>query len=96
MAISKEFRLKPSTSYTFTEADLEFVLELSKVGHVHLLSSQVELYLGKDIGSNGVSFVDGYGSDSKCPGLTLPSGWVIEGIWYREKGVSVTFRVIHD
>lgn len=29
-------KLKPLTSYDFSKADLEFVLELAKVGHVHL------------------------------------------------------------
>jgi hypothetical protein len=33
-------KLKPGTSYDFNEADLQFVLELAKVGHVHLLSNK--------------------------------------------------------
>lgn len=93
-------KLKPTTSYDFTKADLEFVLELAKVGHVHLLSSQVSLCVFKDYDNSiGFSFVD-YTGNEKCNGLTLPSNWTIESIYatghHQITGVqklSITFKV---
>lgn len=84
-------KLNPSTTYSFLKEDLDFVLELAKVGHVHLLSDQVTLLSEK----NGLSFKT-YGNDSEkgCDGLKLPDNWFIEGIYTKgEQSLSITFRV---
>lgn len=86
-------KLKPGTSYDFSEADLRFVIELAKVGHVHLLSKQVSLT--KESGydeSASINFTDIINKE-KCDGLQLPSNWVIEWIGCSKKGVCVTFGV---
>lgn len=84
-------KFKPSTSYRFTKEDMDFVLELSKIGYVKLLSCQVSLVSD----DKGLSFKEWSSSDEslRCDGLSLPDNWVIEGIWFRENGISVTFGV---
>ena len=76
-------KLKPTTSYDFSKSDLEFVLELAKVGHVNLLSSQVTLVVFKEHESFcGMTFKDYGGGDlKKCEGLQLPENWVLEGVY---------------
>lgn len=90
-------KLKPSTSYEFSKSDLEFVLELAKVGHVHLLSNQVSLVSIKETGqsSSSLSFKEWTGSDesNKCDGMQLPSNWVIEYIGASDNKLHVTFGV---
>jgi hypothetical protein len=83
------YKLKPNTSYDFSEADLQFAMELAKVGFVNLSSSQVTLRSSK-----GLQFKD-YGSDDKCEGLVLPPNWAIESIYHSEesKSVGVLFSV---
>ena len=84
--------LNPSTNYAFSEADLKFVLELAKVGYVHLLSNQVSLLSNK---GDGLSFTH-YSNDpdKKVDGLKLPDNWLVEGIYASDTvGVKVLFKV---
>jgi hypothetical protein len=83
-------KLKPTTRYTFSPADLEFVLELAKVGHVHLLSSQVSL-TGFD--GKWFSFKDFGDSHTTCNGLQLPPNWVIEWVGFSGDIIKITFGV---
>ena len=96
-------KLKPTTSYDFSKSDLDFVLEIAKVGHVHLLSNQVSLVVFKEHDSSiGMTFMDyGGGDDKKCIGLQLPDNWYLENIYaqghHELKGVlklSLTFKVL--
>lgn len=85
--------LKPTTQYIFSEADLQFILELAKVGHVNLLSSQVSfIALGSSSSKPHFSFKD-YGCEVKCDGLQMPPNWVIEGIYTGENTLKITFGV---
>lgn len=68
------YKLNKSVTYSFNEDDYKLILELCKVGHVNILSSQVSLKSEK-----GWGFVE-YG-DNRCKGLVLPDKWVIEGIY---------------
>ncbi len=74
-------KLKPNTTYSFSKSDLEFVCELAKVGHVHLLSDQVSVIQHNASGGANISFKEyGGGGDKQCFGLKLPDNWVIEWI----------------
>jgi hypothetical protein len=84
--------LKPSCSYTFNKEDLAFVLELAKVGHVHLLSSQVTLTSYGDSNRFGFTFKE-FGNEVECIGLKMPDNWCIEGIYCREYQMAITFGV---
>lgn len=96
-----KIKLKPGTSYGFTPEDYEFILELTKVGAVHILSHQVQL-LDINVGKtntptgHGFGFKDVSQSKNPCNGLTLPDGWVIENIYTMDCGTSITFGVSHN
>lgn len=76
--------------YRFTNEDKLFAMELAKVGHVKFLSSQVTLVSD----DKGLQFKEhATEEENRCEGLTLPSNWVIEGIYFRENGISVTFGI---
>lgn len=96
--------LKPTTSYDFSKEDLAFVLELAKVGHVHLLSNQVlliEVNEPSHHSSSSLTFKEYGGTDNKkCDGLVLPSNWVIEhisGIGHHQicgvQSIQITFGI---
>lgn len=89
--------LKPNTTYKFTDADKQFVLELAKVGHVSLLTSQVSLITKPDSHNPYLSFKE-YGSNEndKCEGLKLPHNWVIEYISAKDNQISITFGVLSN
>jgi len=90
-------QLKPTTGYHFSEADLKFVLELAKVGSVHLLSSQVSLTSRKESSTLNLTFKDYGGTEGKsCDGLKLPDNWVIENIYSSGDVLSVLFGVKKD
>lgn len=82
-------KLKPSVRYSFSKEDLEFALELAKVGQICLLSSQVCLQSTKNA---PILFTDSAG-ETVCDGLQLPSNWLIEGIYQDDQYISVTFGV---
>ena len=82
--------LKPTTSFTFTKDDLDYVLQLAKVGHVNLLSSQVSL-ITKDKSFNFKVYNDD--KNKECKGLTMPSNWCIEFIGTSENFICITFGV---
>lgn len=86
-------KLKPGTSYDFNEADLQFVVELAKVGHVHLLSNQVSLITTREYDENASMEFKDIMSEEKCDGLRLPHNWCIEWIGSSKKGISITFGV---
>lgn len=86
-------KLKPNTSYRFSESDLKFVCELAKVGHVHILSEQVSLMSQSVSGDTSLSFKDYGTGDRECLGLSLPDNWVIEWIGASDKFLKVTFGV---
>jgi hypothetical protein len=89
-------KLKPNTSYDFSKEDYEFVIELAKVGHVHLLSNQVALITEPGYSeSSSLTFKDNMG-DRKSPGLVLPPNWCIEWIGGSEKSLRVIFGVKKD
>lgn len=81
--------LKPHTVYGFSTSDLEFVLEIAKVGHVHLLSNQVSLLTDQTF-----SFKE-YGEEEskKCDGLKIPDNWAIEHIGKKDNYLYITFGV---
>lgn len=86
-------KLKPNTTYRFSESDLKFVCELAKVGHVHLLSEQVSLITIATSGDLSLSFKD-YGTEGReCLGLKMPDNWVIEWVGAGDKFLKVTFGV---
>lgn len=85
-------KLKPNTTYTHSQADLQFVLELAKVGHVHLLSSQVSLISEKR--NSEISFKDwGSVGEKECKGLKIPENWHIEYIGIVDEALHITFGV---
>jgi hypothetical protein len=86
-------RLKPTTQFDFTNEDLQFVIELAKVGHVHLLSNQVSLISIKEYDETAsLEFKDIMGKE-KCAGLQLPANWVIEWVGSSKNRLSITFGV---
>ena len=85
--------LKPKTQYHFSKEDLEFIIELVKVGYVHMLSSQVTLHSRKCI-----QFKEFSGDNDGCDGLKLPENWIVEGIYGEPIGqydadVKITFGI---
>lgn len=86
-------KLKPSTTFDFTDDDLLFVIELAKVGHVSLLSNQVSLISKPGYSeTNNLNFKDSMGK-YKCNGLQLPANWCIEWIGVNNNILHVTFGV---
>ncbi len=84
-------KLNPNCTYTFSEDDLKFVLELAKVGFVNLSSSQVVLVTrGSD---KSINFKT-HGGTQECLGLILPDNWVIEYISATDHGIHITFGVL--
>lgn len=90
-------KLKPSTSYDFTQDDMAFVLELAKVGHVHLLSNQVSLICVRESCAGGpfLSFKDHRNDDEDCLGLEMPEDWYLEYVGANDRELKMTFRVKH-
>lgn len=84
-------KLRPSTNYSFTREDLDFVLELAKVASVHLLSNQVSLMKRANYDENAsLTFND---TREKCFGLQLPENWFIEWIGFSKGCLNMTFAV---
>jgi hypothetical protein len=79
-------KLNPKCTYSFSQEDYSFITELSKVGYVRMFSHQVTLF-----SEDGISFVEH--GEPGCIGLSLPSNWVIEGVYGSEKHASITFGV---
>lgn len=85
--------LKPNTNYELNAEDINFSVQLAKIGSVHLLSSQVLLTA---IGEKGLSFYECSSSGVVCYGLELPNSWSIESIFSNTDGkVEVLFRINH-
>lgn len=83
--------LKPNTNYELNAEDINFSVQLAKVGSVHLLSSQVLLTATEN---KGLKFQECSSSGVVCDGLQLPSSWSIESIFTNTDGkVEVLFRV---
>jgi len=80
-------QLRKNQSCNLSPSDFQVVNELSKIGYVKVLSSQVSI---KSDNRNGIWFKDNI---SECPGFILPSHWVIEGLYGDEKEVTVTFGI---
>ena len=87
-------KLKPTTQHSFTKQDLEFAMELAKVGHVHLLSNQITLTDVKGSSSSNLNLQFKEYGDNGCDGMKLPDNWLIEEIYASERGLSITFGVI--
>jgi hypothetical protein len=86
-------QLKPSMSCSLNADDKAFVLELAKVGHVNILTSQVSLMVAaKRENYATINFSDN-ASTPKCEGLQLPSNWAIEYISYHEDMLKLLFTV---
>jgi hypothetical protein len=87
---------KDGTSYDYSQADYDFILQLSKVGYVHLLSSQVS-FMDERAGrreSHGFSFKNySINNNESCDGFKLPDNWLIEHISSDENKLSITFKV---
>ncbi len=90
-------KFKSGTSYDFQKEDYDFILELSKVGYVHLLSNQVS-FLDEKAGrreSHGFAFKNYSVIDNEvCDGFKLPENWLIEHISSDENKLSITFKVM--
>ena len=88
-------RLKPTTTYSYSKADLDFCTELMKIGHVHIMSSQVVMKVLKESHSSAISFsFKEFASEGKgCDGLKLPDNWVVEYIFSDGNQLSITFGV---
>lgn len=86
-------KLKPSTNYSFNENDLKFVVELAKVGHVHLLSNQVSLITTNDYSEGAAMDFKDSMNEEKCDGLRLPHNWCIEWIGSSKSKLHITFGV---
>jgi hypothetical protein len=88
--------LKPTTNYRFSESDLQFVLELAKCGHVHLLSNQVSMIDVRSSGNRPNFTFKEYGITDMvgCEGLKMPENWVIEGIYTDDNSLNITFGVL--
>lgn len=83
--------LKPNTNYELNAEDINFSVQLAKVGSVHLLSSQVLLTA---TGNKGLKFHECSSLGVICDGLQLPSAWSIENIITNTDGkVEVLFIV---
>ena len=86
---NKIMKLQTKTDYIFSKEDLDFVLELAKVGGVNLLSSQVRLISEKE----GFSFKEYHNDGGGCDGLKIPENWVIEFIGRKGENTAITFGV---
>lgn len=86
-------KLKPSTNYSFNENDLKFVVELAKVGHVHLLSNQVSLITTNDYSEGAAMDFKDSMNEEKCDGLRLPQNWCIEWIGSSKSKLHITFGI---
>lgn len=75
------------TVYHFSKSDLDFILSLAKIGHVHMLSSQVIL---TDSG-RGISPKNIIGQS-----LKLPENWRIEWVSASNDKVNITFEILHN
>lgn len=88
---------KDSTSYDFSKSDYDFIIELSKVGYVHLLCNQVSLMddrAGRRETHHSFPFKNGSIINQECcDGLKLPDNWLIEYISSDENKLSITFKV---
>lgn len=88
---------KDSTSYDFSQADYDFILQLSKVGYVHCLSSQVVFMddrAGRRETNHSFSFKNySINNNESCDGFKLPDNWLIEHISSDENKLSITFKV---
>ncbi len=88
---------KDTCSYDFSKADYDFILELSKVGYVHLLGSQVAFMddrAGRKETNHIFSFKNySINKNEACDGFKLPDNWLIEYISSDENKLSITFKV---
>jgi len=84
-------KLDPAVTRNFSVKDLAFVTELSKVGYVHLHSSQVSLVSEFDKGLTFKAWSSN--EDLNCAGLSLPENWTIEGIYQSGDYIRMTFGV---
>ena len=92
----KTNNFKPTCQYYFSDNDYKFIIQLAKVGSVHVLSKQVRL---TSCSNEQLTFLDyGDGNDDRaCLGMTLPDGWIIEGVHVNKYGFPVViFSVNHD
>lgn len=83
--------LKPNTNYELNAEDINFSVQLAKVGSVHFLSSQVILTAAE---GKGLKFHECNSSGVICEGLKLPDSWIIERIFINTDGkVEVVFKI---
>ena len=80
-------QLRKNQSCVLSSSDFQVVNELTKIGYVKVLSSQVSV---RSDNKNGIWFKDNI---SECPGFAVPSHWVIEGFYGDEKEVTITFGI---
>jgi hypothetical protein len=88
---------KADSSYDFSKEDYDFILELSKVGYIHILSRQVSFMddrAGRKEFSHSFPFKN-YSINDKaaCDGFKLPDNWIIEHISSDENRLSITFAI---
>ena len=75
-------------SYNFTQEDLDFAIQLAKIGNVHLYSSQVKL---SSHNTSALNFKESFPA-----GIKFPKNWGIEYMNGNERGISVTFNVTQE
>lgn len=92
----KTNNFKPNCQYQFSDSDCKFIIQLAKIGEVHLLSKQVRLTSYNNENLAFLDYGDGNGSLA-CLGMTLPDGWIIEGVHVNKFGFPVViFGVNRD
>lgn len=93
----KTNNFKPTCQYYFSDNDYKFIIQLAKVGSVHLLSRQVRLISHDKDTLTFLCHVKDNDDDRNCLGMVLPDGWIIENIYVNAEGHSVvTFGVNRD
>lgn len=79
------------TRYALSAADYTFCIELAKIGHVNIMSSQVTIIAIKGYSEGGLDF-----SKNVKNGINLPDNWRLEFAGYSEerKAFQITFKIL--
>lgn len=93
----KTNNFKPNCTYNFSDSDLKFIIQLAKVGKVNILSNQICLTSCENQKLVFLDYGRGESNERACDGMTLPDGWIIEGIYTEKDGCpSITFGIDHN
>ena len=85
-------KLKPNFQTNLSKEDFEFVIELSLIGYINILTNQVVLLIKSCNGNPYISF-------TQCgnkTGFQMPKNWAIEYMSADENEIRITFIIIKD